>query len=236
MSTGPRPGLADGGESRTKARKHVKRAEIAKRQRARGCYIMPVAFPHFRELRQTEYTAPFLAAVGVRRPSIAPVVNGVTTRFVQNCTLSRLVTSDSLFANDRLRMNWEVDGFRPDCPFKTLFQNRVQGQSPCEIDGVFLPFQAGYPYRTILYKSCGDPMIAWSSLRSRSQIARKASAVAVSWRFSGRPSSPGIYVAARNHNRSDVQSRTRWMASGRSHSWNGTPLRKAPGFRSRIGR
>ena len=76
-------------------------------------------------------------------------------------------------------MNWEADGFRPDCPFKTLFQNRVQRQPPCEIAGVPFPFHEGHPYRTILYKSCGDPNLAAagasnSDVRDEAAKAREA--------------------------------------------------------------
>jgi hypothetical protein len=61
------------------------------------------------------------------------------------------------FTNDRLRMNLKADGFWPDFVFKILFQNSVERQPRCEIGGVRLPFSTGRPYRTISYKSCGDP-------------------------------------------------------------------------------
>ena len=52
--------------------------------------------------------------------------NGVTTRSVQNCTLSRLAASDRPFANEGMRKELSQTGNQGDSPFKTLLQNWVQ--------------------------------------------------------------------------------------------------------------
>jgi hypothetical protein len=51
---------------------------------------------------------------------------GVTTRFVQNRTLSLLAILDCAFANEGMRKDLRQTANQRDLPFKILFQNRVQ--------------------------------------------------------------------------------------------------------------
>lgn len=53
---------------------------------------------------------------------------GVTTRFVQNCTLSRISAAKRSFANVRLRTGLAVTAIPRECAFNTLLRNRTERQ------------------------------------------------------------------------------------------------------------